>query len=323
MSPPIEDSIRCFGHNRWLLGSSMICEPISAVLHDPIATWKSDDGLVLALRQLRPEELVPADREPGDAAGQRIHRGGTSSAVWKFGKAFCKVKAWTKGMGKEQDTIRYVEQRTAIPVPMVIYGWVDTKLNRTYLLLEEMNGRTLQHAWPSLSHDQHQTIANTIAGFCCILACFTSNRFESVAGTGVVEAFLTADAPASEPSWRPNLIGPFSRSDLYAYLLTTSIHSFPDLEDCFRLSHADLGPGNIMVSSDGEVSGILDWESAGYYPAFWLATKPLVSAGFLLSGPDRTEKHAWSALLTGALIARGFKPRREVYSKWRKAIGKS
>jgi len=27
------------------------------------------------------------------------------------------------------------------------------------------------------------------------------------------------------------------------------------------------------------VAGIIDWEAAGYYPQFWVATKPSVSPG--------------------------------------------
>jgi hypothetical protein len=45
----------------------------------------------------------------------------------------------------------------------------------------------------------------------------------------------------------------------------------------FHFYHPDLGPGNIMVSANGEVTGILDWEATGFYPSFWIATKPSVA----------------------------------------------
>ncbi|KAH8829057.1 kinase-like protein [Flagelloscypha sp. PMI_526] len=42
-------------------------------------------------------------------------------------------------------------------------------------------------------------------------------------------------------------------------------------------SHGDLHPGNILVqeqeNGEIEISGILDWEMAGYYPAYWDALK--------------------------------------------------
>ena len=33
------------------------------------------------------------------------------------------------------------------------------------------------------------------------------------------------------------------------------------------------------MSDDGSIAGILDCEAAGYYPHFWIATKPSVSPG--------------------------------------------
>ena len=34
-------------------------------------------------------------------------------------------------------------------------------------------------------------------------------------------------------------------------------------------SHGDLSPCNILVTHDGHLSAILDWESAGWYPEYW------------------------------------------------------
>lgn len=38
----------------------------------------------------------------------------------------------------------------------------------------------------------------------------------------------------------------------------------------------------MMVSKEGNVEGILDWESAGFYPLCWIASEPMRSAGFYL-----------------------------------------
>jgi hypothetical protein len=37
-----------------------------------------------------------------------------------------------------------------------------------------------------------------------------------------------------------------------------------------------------MVSKDGKVR-VLDWELASFYPKFWIALKPYISAGFCLN----------------------------------------
>lgn len=42
----------------------------------------------------------------------------------------------------------------------------------------------------------------------------------------------------------------------------------------YVLTHGDLNTGNIMVH-DGHVSGIIDWEYAGYYPDWWEYTEAM------------------------------------------------
>jgi hypothetical protein len=93
----------------------------------------------------------------------------------------------------------------------------------------------------------------------------------------------------------------------------------PDAPERFYVYHADLGPTNIMISEDGSVSGVLDWESAGYYPEFWIATKPLVSGRFYL--PQVSEdRMAWAKLLVNALEIEGFKPSKDKYQAWKNLV---
>jgi hypothetical protein len=114
------------------------------------------------------------------------------------------------------------------------------------------------------------------------------------------------------PSWIPQLFGPLSPAELH-----------PDIQlkigETFHFYHADLGPTNILISDNGEeISGIIDWESAGVYPRFWIGTKPLVSAGFYLSpGQDWEKRKAWSVIFANALEQRGFGPQLDVYKSWK------
>lgn len=64
------------------------------------------------------------------------------------------------------------------------------------------------------------------------------------------------------------------------YFLREDLHPNPEIEERFHLYHPDLGPGNILVSSQSQkLSAIINWESAGFYPRFWISTKPSVSRG--------------------------------------------
>ena len=85
-------------------------------------------------------------------------------------------------------------------------------------------------------------------------------------------------AGSVHPSWMPRPLGPFSLRDFNDHVLQYSIIPRPGVGSFLHFYHADLGPRNIMVWGDGDVLGILDWESAGFYPRGWVVLKPLLSA---------------------------------------------
>lgn len=45
-------------------------------------------------------------------------------------------------------------------------------------------------------------------------------------------------------------------------------------------THADLNLRNILVDGNGKISGIVDWECAGWYPEYWEYTKAHFSARY-------------------------------------------
>ncbi len=108
-----------------------------------------------------------------------IYNSGTSGAVWAIGSAICKAKAWVEGMETEADTIRYLWGRFDIPVPEIIYDWVDKDASRSFLILKPVDGETLQRAWPSLSDHQRNGVAAQVAQYCEILAETTSDSLTS------------------------------------------------------------------------------------------------------------------------------------------------
>lgn len=89
-------------------------------------------------------------------------------------------------------------------------------------------------------------------------------------------------------------------------------------EGTFHFYHADLGPTNILVSKHGEVTGVLDWESAGFYPEYWICLKPYISAGFFLdlSGESRFE---WVHIFGHKLSELGFEFSEE-HAQWFKQL---
>jgi hypothetical protein len=322
MNPPIEDSVVNIGQGNWLLGSSFVCQIVLKVPDDALTSWEGCDRSVYCLRNLRnlPEdEKSSIMRQYGSSECDRVHQAGTSAAVCSFGGIFMKVKAWRPGMQLESNTIRYVNNVSSIPTPEVVYSFLDVHWNRSFLILKSVEGQRLDWVWETLSTDQRMQIASTVAQFCKILASSTSGTLETVDRKGVVEQFLTARPPESEPSWKPQFLGPYSPDQLQAYLLESPVAE--KTRGLFYFYHADLGPENLMVAEDGNIAGVIDWESAAFYPRFWLGTKPLVSAGFLLQGVGE-ERKAWAKLLASELENKGFAPDMKKYEAWKRAIGR-
>ncbi|KAK2623871.1 hypothetical protein QTJ16_006505 [Diplocarpon rosae] len=313
MTPPIGKSVRRPTQDCWILGSSKVCERITTPIPSTaIISWENGDG-TFYLRERVEEDLLL--REDGSETGL-VHEGGTTAAVWSIGvNAFCKVKAWREGMELESKTIEFVKEKVPeVPVPEVIYAWIDRLWNRTFLILRRVKGQTLDEEWSRLTPDQRMEIAHKVVTYCSKLALMSAPRVETATGQAIAEPFFNSIADASHPSWLPRLMGPFSSESLASHLSTIAPGSRLEVGDHFYFYHADLGPTNIMVL-DSAVTGIIDWESAAYYPKFWIATKPRLSAGFYLQ-KDKTDHKAWSKMLGDALEAGGFLQNIEGYDNW-------
>ncbi|KAI9056181.1 hypothetical protein LZ554_001109 [Drepanopeziza brunnea f. sp. 'monogermtubi'] len=294
--------------DRWMLGSSKVCERVtSSTTSEVIITWRDGEDTVdtFCLRKLAKED---PSRPNYDLEAGLVHEAGTSAAVWSLGSnTLCKVKSWCEELGAESETIDFVRNcAPSLPLPEVIYSWVDHEWNRSFLILKRVEGQTLQEAWPQLSLLQKCGIAGQVATYCSTLSSTTSPLFESATHRGVLEPFLALDAEPDHPSWKPRPLGPFSLAEFTSHLSRRSDAHRYDIGTLFHFYHADLGPGNIMVR-DGKVVGILDWESAGFYPRYWIALKPKLSAGFFLNSIDRAAKVAWRDLLGDMIEKEGFK----------------
>ncbi|KAH6615836.1 hypothetical protein B0J18DRAFT_451844 [Chaetomium sp. MPI-SDFR-AT-0129] len=309
MEPPIGVSVARTSASQWILGSQMVCEKV----HNPepkpadaIASWQDGDA-TFYLRKSSKNELSGA----GDVESDRIYAAGTSSAVWCLGEnAFCKVHAWCEGLELEANTLGFVREKAPeIPIPEVVHSWIDHDLSRTFLVTKR------------LSATRRIQIADEIARFCATLAGNTSSQFETITGRGVYEPWLMEVAPDSHPTWKPRTLGPLSQEAMHTYMTKISTDPPPNINPLFHFYHADLGPTNVMVSEDGSgrVTGIIDWELAAYFPRFWMATKPGVTAAFHFEC-ETEEPKLWGELLGKALERHGYERVDGVFRRWSNAM---
>jgi len=277
MEPPARESVKRINPQLWTLGTSLICTKLGA--HDvhprnSIVSWQDGNSTFHLLPR---DDSLPINSSEGDSAIDRIQECGTGGSVWGIGnEAICKVKGWCEDRQLEASAIDFVRENfPSIPLPEVLYSWIDRPFNCTILILRRVHARTLNAAWPSLSTSQRQSIATEMAEHCFALAGKTSSRYESASGFGVFEYWLMGIPPASNPTWLPMTLGPLSGPEFHKYMSNISSEPIPDFDNTFLFYHCDLGPTNILISADGNsVAAIIDWEAAAYFPSFWVATRP-------------------------------------------------
>lgn len=308
MRLPINESIRKVKPFCWQVGSMCIEQgPAISSPNDAIAVAQWVDGGVTYRLYPFQDTTESVQNPPISEEVKLVHEGGTLAAVWQIGqRAFCKVHTWEPHLESEATTIRFVK-RTApeVPVPNVIYEWFDQ--DRSFLIVERLGHCTVNDAWPSLSSLQREQTISTVGRYCQLLARNTSRTLSSVTGKPCLEPYL-----ASSDS---QVVGPLTFAQCQHHF-----HPSPTgclLSEQFHFYHPDLGPTNIMMSKDGTVAGIIDWEAAGYYPEFWIATKPAVSSGLdFCPVPDGTPQWEWRKSLMIEMERLGYSQGKEWYMDW-------
>ncbi|KAM5474590.1 hypothetical protein MauCBS54593_002166 [Microsporum audouinii] len=78
---------------------------------------------------------------------------------------------------------------------------------------------------------------------------------------------FTAESEFNE--WLASLTHPESMQYRGAFYIDTIQNCLRKYNHQLRFTHGDLGLYNILVSNDGIVTTIIDWEFAGWYPEYW------------------------------------------------------
>lgn len=155
--------------------------------------------------------------------------------------------------------MRYISENTTIPIPQVHETQIHDGGVKS-ILMDYIEGQTLQDAWSSMIPPQKMSVAQELHGY-----------VQQLRG-------LKHEYP-----------GPFNHKNIYPrrpvyldeYLFSRLTTSVPDLarnytgnkrsEDNIVFTHGDLAPRNILVDDHGHVTAVLDWEFAGWHPE-WCET---------------------------------------------------
>jgi aminoglycoside phosphotransferase len=184
----------------------------------------------------------------------------------------------------EANALRFIAKHTSIPVPKVHHAF--TYRGETYILMERIRGETVAKRWCSLSNTSKASIFNQLKHMVEELRAIPSENsgISNLDGGPIYDVRLPHTS-----SWGPfdtiqdfhlalrnnvtskcledaqpnSSISPSAISDMQ------SVTAFHETVTCPPvLTHGDLSSFNILIRDD-KVVGIIDWETAGWFPYYW------------------------------------------------------
>ncbi len=250
-----------------------------------------------------------------------IHDAG-NRAAWALGSALILKDRGPGSPTYEVRNLQFVRDNTTIPVPVLIDTWEEEEYDiereerrgntpRTFLLTRRIPGETLHEAWPKLTAAGRANIARQTAEYLQQLRGLTSPKLEAIGGDPIQCCFLFMqneehgqDVEKQEKHSRTSDVlwpqGPLGSDDeLWAAMSQGLLMGVPEAARVrlrnrlpaagpYTFTHGDLSDVNIMVK-DGSLTGIIDWERAGFFPVWWEYVGTVIA--------DSPEDREWKTLL--------------------------
>ena len=179
--------------------------------------------------------------------------------------------------------MQFVQSKTSIPVPKVLDSHLDPDGNweQNWLLMEKLPGIQMGIAWPSMTESAQ---SHTLAELRSYLKELHSIHPLEPGWIGSCSHGPAYDHRISNMK----TCGPFSSISEFHDFLVAAMKGSPRPESATKyrnrlpdthsicFAHADLSWENILIEPDtGKVTGILDWEMAGFWPSYWEYRKAL------------------------------------------------
>lgn len=174
----------------------------------------------------------------------------------------------------EAASMRFIAQHTSIPVPKVICAF--TRSGSTYIVMERIKGDMLGKGWVRRSESSKQKLLSQLAEMICEMRDLQPPKDIGIAS---VDGGSLFDFRVPGPSIH---FGPFDTiQDFHRHLRRGMEYESgfdPEVEELFKqqsskswplvFTHGDLSSLNILARGD-DIVGIIDWETAGWYPSYW------------------------------------------------------
>jgi hypothetical protein len=183
---------------------------------------------------------------------------------------------------REAEAMSYVRSHTSIPIPSILdmhFGASDH--DPGWILMERVPRRQLDEAWPMMSETARaQTIFDLQSCLCQLHRLRPPGPGWIGSCSGVpaydhrLDNMATCGPFASVAEFHGFLVGPVKMCPRpewvakYRNMLPDNYH--------VTFAHADLSWENVLLDpTTGSVTGIVDWEMAGFWPEWWESRKAL------------------------------------------------
>lgn len=236
---------------------------------------------------------------------ETIHQYGCSVAVEKFGYRVSRAEA---------EAMRLVQEHADVPSPRLLDTYFDDHDGQ--IVMSYIPGKCLHEIWEAFNEQSKELL--------CIELWKIIEKIRSIPRSPQAEglfACLADGSPSHDPMIedlqqppRPIRNDDELRARIYERYLYANGRKYekvlPDmLPRSFKsvFTHADIAPRNVMVNEEYQITGILDWENAGWYPDYWeLAniTAPASQCGDWQSWMVRTAPEEFRCDLQGINAAR-------------------
>ncbi|RDB26697.1 hypothetical protein Hypma_005294 [Hypsizygus marmoreus] len=185
---------------------------------------------------------------------------------------YLKTSQYCAGEGA---TLRLIALHTSIPVPRVLDVVPGTRSGTWHLLMTELPGCLLQSAWGHLDEGQRHDVASQLRVWIDQLRIIPSPYGDAVCAPGR-SYFLCYRCDEDNPTGPFGSVSDFQKhitriflpSQLVTPPLAEPLRVARARQPSIRFTHGDLKTHNLMFDQ-GKLSGIIDWETSGWFPDYW------------------------------------------------------
>lgn len=190
------------------------------------------------------------------------------------------VKTGSSVRKSEAETMRFIRDRTTIPVPEVYNAYTDQQTGKGWIVMEFIPGDNLDKVWDNYTDTEKESVISLLRGYMDELRCIKGTFIGSVDGSPCNDQYFDST---------PDGYGPFADEEEFNRGIVAALkEAVPEDWSSFTcdmwlevmkghevvMTHNDLDPRNILVRGS-EVVALLDWELSGYYPEYWEYCKAL------------------------------------------------